>query len=244
MSSIGQTSVTSDRGARAAARRVLGLTFLPVWGSSGTLAACLFLPLCLLPSCQIQGCGAAATPPPPPAPLSPYELYDGVEALRELFVLTTVAQWPYFFGGSVCAATLFIAATGQARYFRSLWFCFAIIISVSSIGLWWHVGRELRGHDKPESADRLSETLIVIVPTILFCLTLVVTYFNCRTWLAAVTWVQFALAVYGLAWFTLVDYIFPLLWGGRLSQVACLVLAVASLVERRRGFKTLGVRPP
>jgi hypothetical protein len=207
------------------------------------LAACLFLPLCLLPSCQIQGCGAPATPPPP-TPLSPYELYRGSESPRDLFFVTAVVQWPYFFGLLVCGATLFIAATGQARHFRALWFTFAGIIAVGSIGLWWHVGDELRHRENPPAGDRLWEPVMVIGPTILFCLVLVVTYFNCRTWLAAATWVQLTLAAYGLVWFTLVDCAFPLLWGGRLSQAACLVLALATLVERRRAFKTLHVRPP
>ncbi len=206
------------------------------------MAVCLFLPLCLIPSCQIQGC--QTTPAPPPTPLSPYELYEGVESPRELFFVTAFFQWPYFFGLLVCGATLFIATTGQPQHFRALWFGFAGVIAVGSIGLWWHVGSDLRDQKNAQPLDMLWGILIVVVPTVLFCLVLVVTYFNCRTWLAAATWVQLTLAAYGLAWFTLVDYMFPLLWGGRLSQAACLALALATLVERRRAFKTLGVHPP
>ena len=48
----------------------------------------------------------------------------------ELFFVTAFFQWPYFFGLLVCGATLFIAASGQARYFRALWFALAVVIAI------------------------------------------------------------------------------------------------------------------
>jgi hypothetical protein len=216
-------------------RTVFASVFMPVWGSSFLLALCFCLPLCFVGGCQST----------PPKPYYPCAKYIETDSVAELFGYQ-VFDWYYLFGLITGAGTLLIAATGKVQHFRTLWITYAAAIGVIVLAMLLSAGREYRQLEHNGDSPPLMSLLWVLVPTVFFLSLLVLTYFNCRTWLRAALCVQLTLAILSLAWFLFLRFGFEFPWafGGRLSVVACGLLIVATCCEWRYGLKALGISQP
>jgi hypothetical protein len=227
--------VSAPGSARPGRWRLVFLSvYTPVWNSGVLLFVCLFLPLGL-----VGGCGTKT-------PLYPYE--DWVVGVRSAsdFFKGQIAAWPYLFALLLVIGTWVILLTRDPRHFRTLWFTYALAITIIVLGMWTVESKEFRERGETAGPGAWLEELWFLIPTAVLIGLLLVTYLNCRTWFAAALWVQLALALLSTAWFIFVAYMFTddLLYGGKISIGCSGVLVLATAWERWRGLEELGVRLP
>lgn len=214
--------------------RPLRLACAPSCGAGLLLAMSFFLPLCFVPGCNGK----------PPQPLYLTSALADIGSIVELFQVQWIT-WPYLFGLLVFCGTLLILATGDPRYFRTLWLMYGVPSVIIVPGMWMAMGRELS--DDEISLGWLFD-VVILIPTCLLLALVVVSYFSCRTWAGAALLVQCGLASLGTAWFLYVHFglELPLASGGKLALGSCAVLTAASLVQwlvvRRGVMKTRRTR--
>jgi len=231
----------SLHGSQTSRRLILFSCFTPIWGSGLLLAACFFLPLCLLPGCT-DDTGTTIY-----FQYSPSEKYDNLknktDDLAATFFLFQQFDWHYGFGALAAFGTLLVLATRNLQNFRAIWFLYAAYAIVLIGGIWLSMGdafRESRETEGPNSGIDIRWAISVLVPSTIVLITLVASYLNCRTWFSAVMWVQSTLAVLSIVWFAMLRFLFgfEFLVGGTLSLVASIVLAIATVWTWRRGPPT------
>ena len=228
-------------GSQTSRRLILFSCFTPIWGSGLLLAACFFLPLCLLPGCT-DDTGTTHY-----FPYSPSEKYDNLsnetDGLATTFFLFQQFDWPYGFGALAAFGTLLVLATRNLRNFRVIWFLYAAYAIVIIGGIWLSMGdaiRESRKTEGPNAGIDIRWAISVLVPSTIVLITLVASYLNCRTWFSAAMWVQLTLAALSIVWFAVLRFLFgfEFLVGGTLSLAASVVLAIATVCTWRRGPPT------
>lgn len=225
-------------------RLLLASPLTPTWISGLTLFACLFLPLCLIPGCQNA------------EPVALHPLETALEIVADGSPVDAAwLVWAYPFGLLAAIGAIGIALSRNPHGYRIAWWAQAFMVIAVSAAVWTSIGVEIgvereysSSQPQPETnspgaleeadSEALLAALWLVVPTAVCCGLLVITYFNCRDWLAAVAVVQLGLAVTALAWFLAVRFGFgyTLLVGGKLSIAACAGLMVGAAWQWRAGL--------
>jgi hypothetical protein len=193
----------------------------------------MFLPICLVPGCNSKD---------PWYPCSQYVKLNSIDTFFDIQFF----NWAYLFGLLAGLGALIVAWTHHPKHFRTLWGTYAISIVTVVLGMWSVEGKRWREQGLPVSFQQFADAGMLLVPTIALLATLIITYFNCRTWFAAALWVQLVLAALACAWFGWVAFLFQgdLLIGGKVAIAASFALLISTVAERYRGLEVLGVHLP
>ncbi len=215
-------------------QQVFRSTFAPCWGSGLLLFFTFLMPLMLVPSCGNS----------PHRSFYPIDFYRGADSAAKS-VLANAYTWPYWFGLTVAGGTLYVSIRSKPSAFRVLWLAYATLSSCTALTLWLAFGWELSSYETLREVP-WRDWIWMIAPTIVVPLLLVLTFFNCRTWLSAAMWMQLSLSVISLCWFAWLAAAVGrlLLIGGWLALLASATLFVGTIWERASALRALGIESP